>query len=141
MAGIRERVALNIRKIRKGNGLSQEQLADLCGLHRTYIGSVERSERGQEVGTRVTAALRLLLAELQKEGRIPSGDAINSEHLPSDYLRGKIWFKPDTKSRDKSAVVDRGRDDLNLQAGHEWEQAGLKLHPVAFFAQVNNRSR
>ncbi|MDC1396138.1 helix-turn-helix domain-containing protein [bacterium] len=45
MAGIRERVALNIRKIRKGNGLSQEQLADLCGLHRTYIGSVERSER------------------------------------------------------------------------------------------------
>lgn len=45
MAGIRERVALNIRKIRSGNGLSQEKLADLCGLHRTYIGSVERSER------------------------------------------------------------------------------------------------
>lgn len=45
MAGIRERVALNIRKFRRGNGLSQEKLADLCGLHRTYIGSVERSER------------------------------------------------------------------------------------------------
>jgi transcriptional regulator with XRE-family HTH domain len=45
MVGIRERVALNIRKIRKSNGLSQEKLADLCGLHRTYIGSVERSER------------------------------------------------------------------------------------------------
>ncbi|WP_281859578.1 helix-turn-helix domain-containing protein [Litoreibacter halocynthiae] len=45
MVGIRERVALNIRKIRKSNGLSQEKLADLCGLHRTYVGSVERSER------------------------------------------------------------------------------------------------
>ncbi|MDX5495278.1 helix-turn-helix domain-containing protein [Wolbachia endosymbiont (group A) of Sphaerophoria taeniata] len=35
----------NIRKIRNIKGLSQETLADLCELHRTYIGSVERGER------------------------------------------------------------------------------------------------
>ncbi|GFR09062.1 type-2 restriction enzyme PvuII [Trichonephila clavata] len=34
-----------IRKIRNIKGLSQETLADLCELHRTYIGSVERGER------------------------------------------------------------------------------------------------
>lgn len=45
MAGIRLRVADNIRKIRKNLGISQEELADRCGLHRTYIGSVERRER------------------------------------------------------------------------------------------------
>ena len=45
MAGIRLRVADNIRKIRKNLGISQEDLADRCGLHRTYIGSVERRER------------------------------------------------------------------------------------------------
>lgn len=34
-----------IRDIRKQRGLSQEELADLCGLHRTYVGGIERGER------------------------------------------------------------------------------------------------
>jgi len=34
-----------VRQRRKAIGLSQEALADECGLHRTYIGSIERAER------------------------------------------------------------------------------------------------
>ncbi len=35
----------NIKKLRSDMNLSQEELADKCGLHRTYVGAVERGER------------------------------------------------------------------------------------------------
>ena len=34
-----------LREVRTGQGLSQEALADLAGIHSTYVGSVERGER------------------------------------------------------------------------------------------------
>lgn len=35
----------NLKKYRTKSGLSQEKFADKCGLHRTYIGSIECSQR------------------------------------------------------------------------------------------------
>ena len=34
-----------IRALRKKKGISQESLAELCKLHRTYVGAIERGER------------------------------------------------------------------------------------------------
>jgi transcriptional regulator with XRE-family HTH domain len=42
---IRKRLGDSIRTERNKLGISQEELAFKCGLHRTYIGSVERGER------------------------------------------------------------------------------------------------
>ena len=42
---LRTVLARNIRLRRSALGISQEALADLCGLHRTYVGAVERCER------------------------------------------------------------------------------------------------
>ncbi|GHU16123.1 hypothetical protein FACS189441_8230 [Betaproteobacteria bacterium] len=46
-----EILAKHIVNFRKANGLSQKAFADLCKLHRTYIGSIERLERNVSVGT------------------------------------------------------------------------------------------
>jgi transcriptional regulator with XRE-family HTH domain len=39
------RFGVRLRKVRMGKGISQEKLAELAGLHRTYVSSVERGRR------------------------------------------------------------------------------------------------
>lgn len=55
----RETLAANVKAFRKAYGYSQEQLAEHCGLHRTYIGSVEREERNVSLSTLEVLALAL----------------------------------------------------------------------------------
>ena len=44
-------LAENIRRRRQQCGFSQEDLAEYCHLHRTYISSVERGQRNITLGT------------------------------------------------------------------------------------------
>lgn len=58
-------VACNIRIRREFLGLSQEGLADRSGIHRTYIGSIERGERNVTINTlaRIAAALNCTVVD------------------------------------------------------------------------------
>lgn len=62
----RLRFARAMRLQREALGLSQEALAELSGLHRTYIGSVERGERNISIDNmeRIAAALDAKIVDL-----------------------------------------------------------------------------
>lgn len=61
--------AKNLRKFRLKRKLSQEDLADLANIHRTYVGSVERAERNISIDNmeRLANALDCSIAELLTE--------------------------------------------------------------------------
>jgi transcriptional regulator with XRE-family HTH domain len=61
--------AVRLRQIRQLKGLSQEELADRAGLHRTYVGSVERGERNISIDNIecLAKALEIDIIELLKE--------------------------------------------------------------------------
>ena len=40
-----------IAELRKQRNISQEELAERCGVHRTYIGSIERGEKSPTLNT------------------------------------------------------------------------------------------
>jgi transcriptional regulator with XRE-family HTH domain len=58
-----------MRRIRLEQGLSQEDLAELANLHRTYVGSVERGERNISIDNMevLADALGVLLIRMLDE--------------------------------------------------------------------------
>lgn len=46
-----KRIGSLIRQLRQAKGLSQEEFAALCKLHRTYMGALERGEKNMTVLT------------------------------------------------------------------------------------------
>ncbi len=65
----RKLFAKKLRQIRQAQGLSQETLADLAGLHRTYVGSIERSERNVSIDNieRLAKALEVDIVEFFRD--------------------------------------------------------------------------
>jgi len=68
---LRQLFAANLRREREARDLSQEALADLAGLHRTYVGSVERGERNISIDNieRLGRALGVDAADLLRMRR------------------------------------------------------------------------
>jgi transcriptional regulator with XRE-family HTH domain len=67
---LQKKLGLNLRAFRLGKHLSQEAFADLLGIHRTYMGGLERGERNVTLRTveRIAARLGVEPVALLREG-------------------------------------------------------------------------
>ena len=63
---LRRVFGVNVRNRRKALNLSQEELADRAGVHRTYMGAVERAEKNVSIDNldRISIAVGATAAEL-----------------------------------------------------------------------------
>ncbi|WP_225421105.1 helix-turn-helix domain-containing protein [Sphingomonas parva] len=61
-----ELIGSRVRKLREEQGISQENMARLCGIERSYYGRIERGKAniGIELLLRIAAALAVGLPEL-----------------------------------------------------------------------------
>ena len=64
----RKQFGKRLRELRKKHGLSQEELGFRAGLHRTYIGAIERGEQNVSVDNihKLAKALHVPASELFK---------------------------------------------------------------------------
>ena len=71
---IREQLGLNLRTHRTKLGISQERLAEISGLHRTYISGLERGIRNPSI---------TIIARLADALQIEPGDLLSRDGLSS----------------------------------------------------------
>lgn len=69
MRTLRETLGHNIRSVRIAKGISQEELAFMCGLHRTYISDIERATRNVAIDNieKISLALSVKASTLLEE--------------------------------------------------------------------------
>jgi len=77
---LQDRVGLNIQELRRAQKLSQEELADRCKVHQTYLSGVETDKRNASllILERIAKALDVDPEELVRRRRRRTGGGADS---------------------------------------------------------------
>jgi transcriptional regulator with XRE-family HTH domain len=118
-----------IRELRTAKGWSQERFAEICGVHRTYMGHLERGEKNASLGSvaRVAKALDITLSELLS--------GIDVEPASTDD------GQPDeTRPAKTSSKVGRGGDITRVLEELQVERQTLRDTVLALKEIASNQS-
>ncbi len=111
-------IGLNIKLLRRKKGLSQEKLADEAGLHRTYVGKVERGEKNLTIQTlfELTSSLDVSLEEffslvdssLSPRDKTYKDSQFIAENTTSDYspIHELIDIMQNANKREQGRIID-----------------------------------
>lgn len=104
---IKKEIGVRIRTIRKKRGLTQEDMADRCDLHWTYIGGLERGERNPTLTTikRIADGLKVDIHTLL--GRSTREDAPLSSREKKEGKILKMLHKDDETAVDLASRLVR----------------------------------
>lgn len=79
-----------VRQLRLRKGYSQEAFADRCGVHRTFMGTIERGETNLSLQNlaRIAAGLGITISKLfsgieRQIARLPSGEDTGKPRRPA----------------------------------------------------------
>jgi transcriptional regulator with XRE-family HTH domain len=104
--GVAERFGDNLRRIRRREGLSQEELAARASLHRTEIGKLENTERLPRIDT---------LVQLAGAMAITPGELLDGIYwVPGPKPRGTFTFSSGPRARSRrhpsTSVIDEAEE-------------------------------
>ena len=109
-------LARNLRALRLARGWSQEKMAERCGLHRTYVGAIERGERGGFTRKLAATGANRLTSIWRATERPPSSGC-----SPCG-LEYNLGFAPNEQNK-ISALVQEHQAEL-LKAWHGYFKSG-----------------
>lgn len=127
----RQLLAQRVRTLRQTRGWSQEDLAEASGLHRTYVGGIERAERNctLEVLASLACALDVSLAELLEPTHLDPPDQVREPAQSYAAARpGRYCASPDAVP---AFCVRRGPGTRSRPLGARWPASAAPAGPVA----------
>lgn len=109
---ITRELGLRIRYYRKEKHITQEKLAEICNLHPTYIGQIERGEKNATIESiyRVAMGLNIPMSKLLENVEFLDN---NSDNIPL-HIYQQLLTVPHEKQRliakIVSEIIDLARD-------------------------------